>query len=496
MVWPWSLLAACTAPPESVALGDADPRFAELTSWTEARMEEWSVPGVGLAVLEGGEVRHLAGLGVRAFGLPNAASADPVSPDRVTPDTLFRIGSLSKMVAGAALAEEVAAGRIDLDAPASVLLGDIPLAAPHTLESVTLGQVMSHTSGIESLGLSRTCDPDPAHLTEALTEMSQDWAMWTPPGELYHYSNNGYALLGLAAERSAGVEFPTLAQGLFDGAGMTTATYDWVEAYGSDHATGHTMDVATGRPLSYRGLEERACVVGFPPGGVMASARDVAQQVRVLLNGGEGWVSPAAWELMTTQGYNRSDTSGYGFGLQSSSYRGFPSYTHHGSVGGFFAMVWAVPSEGLGVVVLLNSDHNVVDPPEPWSKPTQRIIEHALDLFLELEPEERVSSARPVEEWGRYVGAYHSDYDLGDVSVTLDGETLLYTDAEASYPLFTYSRDSFLYGIPQDDGRTRYVGVGFEEGTAEGDDPDLVKWLVTDTGIGQLVTAPAARPAR
>jgi CubicO group peptidase (beta-lactamase class C family) len=484
-----ALLPACTAPGETAGpaaatekVAEVDPRFAELTAWTEARMEEWSVPGVALAVLEDGEVRHLAGLGVRAWGMPTL-----VSPDPVTPDTLFRVGSISKMVTGALVAEEVVAGRIDLDAPASVLLGDIPLAAPGSFDSVTLRQVMSHTSGIESLGLSRTCDPDPAHLAEALGEMSQDWAMWTPPDELYHYSNNNYALLGLAAERSAGAPFPTLAQGLFDGAGMTTATYDWVEAYGSEHATGHTMDLSTGRPLSYRGLEERACVVGYPPGGVMASARDVAQQVRVLLNGGDGWVSPEAWELMTTEGYNRSDTSGYGFGLQSASYQGFPSLTHHGSVGGFFAMVWAVPSEGLGVVVLVNSDHAVTDPPVPWSKPTQRIIEHALDLFLELEPQERVSSARPVEEWGRYVGAYHSDFDLGDVAVTLDGDTLLYTNAEGSYPLFTYSRDSFLYAIPQDDGRTRYIGVGFQEASGE-TDPDAITWLVTDTGIGRRVT--------
>lgn len=479
-----ALLSGCTAPdapaPSAEKAADVDPRFAELTEWTEARMEEWSVPGVALAVLEDGEVRHIAGLGVRAWGWPSL-----VSPDPVTPDTLFRVGSISKMVAGALVAEEVVAGRIDLDAPASTLLGDIAFAAPHSLEGVTLRQIVGHDSGIESLGLDRTCDPDPAHLGEALREMAQDWVFWTPPGELYHYSNNNYALLGLVAERSSGVQFTTLAQGLFDGAGMETATYDWIEASAAEHATGHTMDLTTGRPLYYRGFEERACAVGYPPGGVMANARDLAQQVRVLLNGGEGWVSPAAWELMTTEGYNRSETSGYGFGLQSSSYRGYPSLTHHGSVGGFFAMVWAVPSEGLGVAVLLNADHTVVEPPVPWSKPTQRIVEHALDIFLELEPEERESSARPVEDWGRYVGAYHSDYDLGDVSVALDGDTLVYTDAEASYPLLTVSRDNFQYGVPRGDGRTRYVSVGFQE--ARDADDDAITWLVTDTGIGRRV---------
>ncbi len=463
------LVAGCRAP-EASAVAPVDPRFAELCAWTEARMAEWSVPGVAIAVVEDGEVRHVAGLGVRQWG----------RPEPVTPDTLFRIGSVSKMFTGMLVAEEVVAGRLDLGAPASDALGGVSLAEPGALDGLTLLQLSSHTSGIQSTDFPRTCDTDRDALEPALAEMATDWALWTPPDELYHYANQGYALLGLAAQRSAGAPFADLAQRLLDAAGMTTATYDWGEAFRGEFATGHTMNLATGEPLAYRSMSERACVASYPSGGLMASASDMAGALRVLVHGGEGWVTPEAWALLTTEGYARTETSGYGFGLQGASYRGYPGLTHHGSVGGYFAMQWTVPSEGLGVMVLVNADHTVVEPPIPWSKPTQRIMERALDTFLGLEPEERESSVRPVEDWGRYVGLYHSDFDLGDVTIALDGDTLLYADADGVVPLAPYSRDSFNYAVPRDDGRTSYVGVSFAEGTA-----DTITWLVTDTGIAR-----------
>ncbi|MFN7145542.1 MAG: serine hydrolase domain-containing protein, partial [Myxococcota bacterium] len=258
------------------------PRFSALVAWTEARMEEWHIPGAAIAVVEGGELRHVAGLGVRRWGFP----------ERVTPDTRFRVGSLSKMVAGALAAEEIAAGRLSLDAPAADVLGDVTLGTG-SLADLTLLQLASHQSGLQTIGLPNRCDPDPALLADELRDLAPDWALWTPPGELYNYSNQGYSLLGLAVERSAaswsgGATYPELAARLFEQSGMTTATYDWVEAFAGNHATGHTMDLATGRPERYRTLDERACVASFPSGGLMASVTDIGHAVEMLVRGGEG----------------------------------------------------------------------------------------------------------------------------------------------------------------------------------------------------------------
>ncbi len=457
------LLQSCTQP----APVDEDPRFTELVSWTRHSLAEWAVPGASIAVVADGQV-HLAGVGVTHYG----------TLDAVTPDDLFRIGSISKMFTGALVAEEIVAGRLDLAAPVSQALTGLTMSEPHSYDDVTLLQILGHFGGMQTTGLPRMCDTDPATMDAQLQELSKEWAFWTPPGELYSYSNQDYALLGLAAERSRGQPFVDMAQELFDGAGMSSATYDWVAATAAPHAVGHSMNPFTDIVLGYRTFDERACSATYPSGGLMASGRDMAGLLQVLLHEGEGWVSPEGWALMTTEGYARTETGGYGFGLQSSSWNGLPSLTHHGSLGGYFAMVYVVPSEGLGVAVMVNADHLVTDPPTPWAKPSQRIVEHALNTFLGTEPVERTSSALSVEEWGRYVGFYHSDYELGDVAVSLvDGE-LLYSNAGVTHVLLPYGRDSFQYATPLDDGRIQYTGVSFAD-----DDEGTILWLVADIGI-------------
>lgn len=452
---------------------EVDPTFAELVAWTEARMVEWSIPGAALVVVEDGRVSQVAGLGVRRWG----------EPEPVTPDTRFRLGSLSKMVTGSILAELAADGAVNLDAPASDWIGDLALAEPHSVQSFSPLQLLSHASGLQTTGLPNACETDPNRLGPTLAELTPTWALWTEPGVLYNYANPNYALAGLIAERATGRRFVDLAQTRFDAAGMARATYDWELAEADpDHATGHTMDLATGEPESYRGFEERACVASFPSGGLIASARDLGAMGEVLVNRGAGWVDEAGWEVMSTLGWSRDEDSGYGFGLQNAGYGGYSGYVHHGSVGGFYAMLWALPDAGLAVGAMVNVSHSVTNPPEPNSKPTQRIVRHALDLYLDVEEEVAASTVRPVEEWDRFVGVYHSDYALGDVVVTRVGDTLWYAsvDGDLVVPLLPYSRNTFQWLEPGTD--DHYVGVSF----ADGEDGE-VRWLLTDDGVAERV---------
>ena len=461
------LLSCLSAPAD-----EGDPRFTELLLWTQLAMAEWHIPGVAIAVVEDGKLRHLAGLGARTFG----------EPEGVTPNTIFRVGSISKVVTGSLAAQLAADGLLDLDAPAADVLGDLRLASG-SFADFNAEQLASHTSGLQTLGVPSACDTDPAHLGAALAELSPAWALWSEPGQIYNYSNQGFGFLGLANERASGQRFVDLAQAIFDATGMSTATYDWQVADASEHATGHTMDVATGWPLQLRSLDERACVATFPSGGLMASAADLGHLAESLLAQGAPWMTAEGWKLFTTRGYARTVSSGYGFGLGGSEYRGFASYTHDGSVGGYLSMIWVVPSERLGVVVLLNADHWVADPPAPWGKPTHRIMERALDIYLGLAPTERATSILPSSQWPTLVGAWHSDFDLGDVAISLDGEQLSYSvpSLAVNAPLVPYSGTSFQYPVAQTDGRMEWTGVSFVT------DDEGESLLVTGEGVARRV---------
>lgn len=437
-------------------------------------MDEWHVPGVAIAVLEDGELRHQAGLGVRAFG----------SPAPVTPFTRFRVASLSKMLTGFLAMQEISAGRLSLDAPGSDSLGDLALADPFSVDQLTLRGLLTHSSGLQTQGPPKVCDTDTEALERVLTEEARDYALWTPPGELYNYANAGFALTGLAVQRSAGEPFAELAaERLFQPAGMERATYDVNVAWADDHATGHTMDPETGLPLAWRGLEERSCAASFPSGGLIASVTDMAQVVRALLHDGDPWLSPEEFAAQGEVGWAFSSTSSYGFGLQRTRYREHPMFTHHGSVGGFFAMLAALPEDGLGVVVLVNADVITTDPPSPWSKASSAILRRALDAFLGLGPAEASTSVRPVEEWGRYEGRYRSDFDFGRKAVELRGEALWLIDLDSGgeRELVPYSRDSFQYPVANSLGGTSWTEVGFDTGTSG----DL--WLISGGGAARRV---------
>ncbi len=482
-LFPLLVLAACTglsAEDSGVDVGvagpvDTDPRFVGLLEWTAERIAEWDVPGVAIVIVEDGAIAHLSGVGVRTFG--EAAL--------VTPDTLFRVASLSKMVTGILAARAVDEGRLALDAPASDAVGDLALQSPHSFADLTLLQLLSHTSGLQTTGLPNACDPDPTHLQATFADLTPDWALWTPPAELYNYANQGFGLAGLAVERAGGELFVDQAQEFFDAAGMGIATYDSVAADAAEHATGHTMNPATHEPLRFRGLEERACVAGNPSGGLIASARDLGSLAAFLLAEGESFLTADGYAILTTEGYARSETTGYGFGLQNTAYAGYPSLAHHGSLGGFLAMLWVIPSEGLGVGVLVNADHHVTDPWESWSRPSERIMEQALNTYLGVEPEARVSTALPVSEWGRFAGHWRSAYALGDVTVTYDGAGLTYSAEGEVHDLLPYSAASFHYPVVGSDGRTSYPAVSFRSA----DDDGVYRWVSTGTGVAGVVEA-------
>lgn len=470
-------LLACRAPASAgdtseAAASDAalDPRFQELLAWTEASMLSWQVPGMAVGVFADGRALR-AGLGLRRLD----------APDAVTPATLFRVGSISKLLTGMALVQEAEAGRLDLDAPADQALEGVALAAPHALSQVSLLQLMTHQAGLQVPGLPNACDTAPEVYEQELSDRTPAWALWTEPGLLFNYASTGVALVGLAIERSSGDWFADrVAEGILGPADMATATFDPAVAEAREHATGHSLDPATGEVLAWRDMYDRACTATQASGGLIASLDDMLALAAVLLQGGTPVVSPAAWRRMTTTGWGDADSSLYGHGLQVGSYREHPALSHTGSLHGFQAILYVLPEDGLAVVVLVNSDHGVTLVPEPWYKPTHRVAERALDLFLGLEPQERLSTVRDPSEWGRYPGRYHSAYDWGTVEVTQGEDGLLLAeDSGEVHTLLPYSRDRFQYETPCSDGRTCYQQVEFleEEGTEQ------TRWLVSSLGV-------------
>jgi hypothetical protein len=148
--------------------------FAAVDQEIESRMRSGGIPGAAIVIVHGDHVVH-----ARAFGVTSIESKIPV-----TTDTLFRLGSTTKMFVAAAALRLADAGKLQLDAPVRALLPDVDPA----LRRLTLHQLLTHTAGLR----------DDAPMQGPLDETSMhervktwnDGAFFAAPGEIFSYANS------------------------------------------------------------------------------------------------------------------------------------------------------------------------------------------------------------------------------------------------------------------------------------------------------------------
>ncbi|MGD9892590.1 MAG: serine hydrolase domain-containing protein, partial [Dehalococcoidia bacterium] len=117
----------------TATLTSAPPALEQLVS---EQMREWSVPGVVVGILHDGQIETWG------FGVTSIETEQPV-----TGDTLFQIGSITKVFTATLIMQLVDEGRLDLDAPVRSVLPSFRLEDDAATESVTPRHLLTHTTG-------------------------------------------------------------------------------------------------------------------------------------------------------------------------------------------------------------------------------------------------------------------------------------------------------------------------------------------------------------
>src|SRR5258708_18517361 len=182
------------------------------------------IPGMSVVVVKDDSVVYAKGFGV--------ASAESKFP--VTADTLFRVGSMTKMFTATAALLLSEQGRLRLDAPVGNYVYDLD----PKIGQVTPQQLLSHTAGL--------IDEAPAYGLHDETSLRSRVASWnesvffSKPGRVFSYSNPGYALLGRVIEVIKGEPYADAMDKLvFQRLGMAHATFRPTEAMTSPLSAGH-----------------------------------------------------------------------------------------------------------------------------------------------------------------------------------------------------------------------------------------------------------------
>jgi CubicO group peptidase (beta-lactamase class C family) len=214
-------------------------------AFLEEQMGVWAVPGVSAAVLDRGRLVAEA-LGVRRVD----------SPSPVTTDTLFQVGSITKLFTATALMQLVESGALDLDAP---LIDQVPGWKLHDAEatrSLTLRHLLSHTGGTEG---DEFFDDDFGRGDDALARCIarfEGLRQLAPPGERWAYCNDGVVLAGFILASVVNEPYETvIRQRILQPLRLEHSVLSLADAEGMPLATGHESASGEAHPLP---------LVGYP----------------------------------------------------------------------------------------------------------------------------------------------------------------------------------------------------------------------------------------
>ena len=280
--------------------------LAAIRAYGDAHLRHFGLPGMTLGIsLPGGFTT------VMDFGYADAGTRSPI-----TPDMLFQIGSISKLVNAAVLHQFVAEGRLRLTDRISDLVPAVPLPAGNTIE---VQHLLDHVAGI----------PSDFPLTA-------DGGLWTAyaPGAHWHYSNTGYQILGMLIERLAGKPLArVVTDRIFTPLGMSRSRGAILGSERTLYAQGYEaadqLPFALGVPLAPAAWVD----VTGAHGNIASTADDMNRLLRSLANAAQGrgglGLSPERGRAFTTHSVP-SDTAGmsYGNGLMHVGSRG-RAYLHH-----------------------------------------------------------------------------------------------------------------------------------------------------------------------
>jgi CubicO group peptidase (beta-lactamase class C family) len=327
------------------AIDNASEFQKRLDSQLPDLLKKYGVPGVKIALIDGDKVWE------KEYGY-----ADKSAKKLITANTIFQVGSVSKMVTAWGAMKLVDQGKIDLDAPIDKYLTRWHLPkSEYSSEGVTLRRILSHTAGLSLQGYAGVA-PSKKLVTieESLsgrTDGSGDVRIIYEPGSRFQYSGGGYTLLQLMIEEVSGMPFEKyMEQEVLKPLGMNNSAFEWKDEFKPNMSKAYGV---LGQALPNYLYTEKAAA------GLFTTAEDLAKFEMAVMNisddkpVGRGVLKPDTVALMMKC---IPDTK-WGLGYQMIELpNGETAIGHGGTNRGWRAQLVELPDKKQGLVVLTNSD--------------------------------------------------------------------------------------------------------------------------------------------
>lgn len=320
----------------------------------KAEMQHHPIPGVALAVVRNGKCIKRAGYGF----------ANLEWQTRVTPKTVFEIGSMTKQFTAAGILLLMQDGKLSLDDPISKYLTNTPAS----WKDITVRNLLTHTSGltnynnIEGFEIAK-------HLTQAqFIKQLGAYPLDFPTGTKWAYCNSAFNLLAYIIENVSGANYwDFMRQRIFGPLGMSSTTLRDPPGLVPWRAAGYETNQAGQLINRDTGLTDL-----FGAGAIVSTVDDLVKW-NASLDRHQLLTAETEKEMWTPVRLKDGQTHDYGFGWFLGPTSGHRNIGHSGSTSGFSASIQRFPDDGLAVIVLTNSNEDNV---------ATRIAEEIAMLYL------------------------------------------------------------------------------------------------------------------
>ena len=375
--------------------------------YVKTLMAQEKIPGVAVAVSENGNVIYEQG-----FGLSNLETNE-----KITPDTIFGIASITKSFTALAIMKLVENGQIQLNDSVNKYLPAFQLKDYDMIEDIQIHHLLSHTSGIPTITRKEEIESFTDHL-KYLSELTLKPI--GAPGEYICYNNDLFLLLGAIIEKVTGENYKEfIRKEIFIPQNMERTTFQLDELKQFDNVT---------TPYIIEGNERLECAwptlgnyaVG---GGIRSTVKDLLKYGSIYVDKENNFASKMAIPVHEIHGL-----SSYGYALQvTPNYTGVTLVEHGGSQPGVSSNFGFIPEKGLVIAVLTNITNVSAD--KIWLAAANAMLRIPINGKKYIEPHDYMKE----NELSKFVGTYTTGegekvdirFVIGQLQATVDGKNYM-----------------------------------------------------------------------
>ena len=326
-----------------------------LQAYAEQMIQEHHLPATSIAVWKDGQLQQ------GAAGILNLDTGV-----EATTDSIFQIGSITKVFTTVLVMKLVERGLVELDKPVKHYVRDFSVADAKATETITVKQLLNHSNGIAGDYFPDDQDEDGPHIARMVLRCSQ-LPLVHPVGDGFSYSNVAFAIAGRLVEVVAGISwFDAMEEWIYQPLGMQQAICRPQDVIRFRTALGHLPNIDN--PDQYHTCSGRYLSFGQSPAGTTPTmtAADLITFGRAHLEGGvtqtgERWLSEETVLAMQTPTNAVPVTStairgatGLGWGLSQHNLSGLKMVAHTGGTNGQCALLRLFPEHNACFVILMN----------------------------------------------------------------------------------------------------------------------------------------------